>query len=135
MPRKPATKPLRIIAFGAHPDDAEFRLSGSAAKWVAKGHKVKFVSVTNGDIGHWKESGGALAKRRVAEVEEAAKRLGIEVEVLDIHDGEIMPTLENRKIIARLIRSGMRMWCSPIARMTIIPTIAMRGCWCGTQPS
>lgn len=102
--QEPATKPLRIIAFGAHPDDVEFRLSGSAAKWVAKGHKVKFVSVTNGDIGHWKESGGALAKRRVAEVEEAAKRLGIEVEVLDIHDGEIMPTLENRKIIARLIR-------------------------------
>ncbi|MDF1741049.1 MAG: PIG-L family deacetylase [Verrucomicrobiales bacterium] len=97
-------KPLRIIAFGAHPDDAEFRLSGCAAKWTALGHKVKFVSVTNGDIGHWKESGGALAKRRIAEVEEAARRLGIEVEVLDIHDGEIMPTLENRKIIARLIR-------------------------------
>ncbi len=102
--KKAGDKPLRIIAFGAHPDDVEFRLSGCAAKWAALGHKVKFVSVTNGDIGHWKESGGALAKRRVAEVQEAAKRLGIEVEVLDIHDGEIMPTLENRKIIARLIR-------------------------------
>ena len=97
-------EPLRIIAFGAHPDDVEFRLSGCAAKWVEQGHKVKFVSVTNGDIGHWKESGGALALRRVSEVKEAAKRLGIEAEVLDIHDGEIMPTLENRKTIARLIR-------------------------------
>lgn len=97
-------EPLRIIAFGAHPDDAEFRLGGCAAKWAALGHKVKFVSVTNGDIGHWQIAGGPLAKRRTAEVKEAAKRLGIEAEVLDIHDGELTVTLENRKTIARLIR-------------------------------
>ena len=95
---------LRIIAFGAHPDDAEFQLGGCALKWVKLGHKVKFVSATNGDIGHWNMAGGPLARRRTAEVREAAKRLGIETEVLDIHDGEIMPTLENRKTIARLIR-------------------------------
>jgi len=97
-------KPLRIIAFGAHPDDAEFQMGGSAIKWTELGHKVKLVSVTYGDIGHWGESGGVLAKRRTAEVKEAAKRGGWEAEVLDIHDGEIMPTLENRKTIARLIR-------------------------------
>lgn len=96
--------PLRIIAFGAHPDDAEFQLGGTAIKWARLGHKVKFVSVTNGDIGHWNMAGGPLAQRRTAEVQEAARRLGIEVHVLDIHDGEIMPTLENRKTIARLIR-------------------------------
>jgi LmbE family N-acetylglucosaminyl deacetylase len=45
-----------------------------------------------------------LAKRRKAEVEAAAKVLGIETEVLDIHDGELEPTLENRKKITRLIR-------------------------------
>ena len=97
-------RPLRIIAFGAHPDDAEFQIGGCALKWAALGHKVKFVSCTNGDIGHWEMSGGELAKRRTAEVEEFAKRAGIEVEVLDIHDGELEHTLENRKIIARLIR-------------------------------
>ncbi|MGD9856265.1 MAG: PIG-L deacetylase family protein [Planctomycetaceae bacterium] len=99
-----AERPLRIIAFGAHPDDAEFQLGGSAIRWARLGHKVKFVSVTNGDIGHWNMAGGPLAKRRTAEVQEAARRLGIEVEVLDIHDGEIIVTLENRKTIARLIR-------------------------------
>jgi len=99
-----AERTLRIIAFGAHPDDAEFQLGGCAAKWVELGHKVKFVSATNGDIGHWKMAGGPLARRRTAEVKEAARRLGIETEVLDIHDGELMPTLENRKTIARLIR-------------------------------
>ena len=62
------------------------------------------MSTTNGDIGHAEMAGGALAKRRTAEVKAAAKKLGIETEVLDIHDGELMPTLENRKIFVRLIR-------------------------------
>jgi N-acetylglucosamine malate deacetylase 1 len=95
---------LRIIAFGAHPDDCEIQAGGTAAMWAAKGHKVKFVSVTNGDIGHWREAGGPLAKRRYAEVQEAAKILGITTDVLDIHDGELLPTLENRKLITQKIR-------------------------------
>jgi LmbE family N-acetylglucosaminyl deacetylase len=72
--------------------------------WAAKGHKVKLVSVTNGDIGHWREAGGPLAKRRLEEVEKAAKILGVTTQVLDIHDGELLPTLENRRTITRLIR-------------------------------
>lgn len=95
---------LRIIVFGAHPDDCEIKAGGVAAMWVAQGHHVKFVSVTNGDIGHAAMAGGELAKRRTAEVKAAAKKLGIETEVLDIHDGELMPTLENRKKFVRLIR-------------------------------
>jgi len=95
---------LRIIAFGAHPDDAEFQMGGSAIKWAKLGHHVKLVSVTNGDIGHWSMAGGPLAIRRTKEVQEAARRMGTTVEVLDIHDGELMPTLENRRTIARLIR-------------------------------
>jgi LmbE family N-acetylglucosaminyl deacetylase len=95
---------LRIIAFGAHPDDAEFQMGGSAIKWAKLGHHVKLVSVTNGDIGHWNMAGGPLAIRRTEEVQEAARRMGTTVQVLDIHDGELMPTLENRRTIARLIR-------------------------------
>ncbi|MEZ6137632.1 MAG: PIG-L family deacetylase [Pirellulaceae bacterium] len=95
---------LRIICFGAHPDDAEYKSGGTAALWAQMGHKVKLVSVTNGDIGHWQMSGGALAKRRTAESAEVAKRLGVESQVLDIHDGELLPTLENRRTITRLIR-------------------------------
>jgi LmbE family N-acetylglucosaminyl deacetylase len=102
---QPATpRPLRIIAFGAHPDDAEQKTGGLAALWAARGHKVKFVSMTNGDVGHFEMAGGPLAKRRKAEVVECARILGIETEVLDIHDGELMPSLENRKMVARLIR-------------------------------
>jgi LmbE family N-acetylglucosaminyl deacetylase len=95
---------LRIICFGAHPDDCELQAGGVAALWAAQGHHVRFVSVTNGDIGHWREAGGPLALRRTAEVQEAAKILGITTQVLDIHDGELLPTLENRRTITRLIR-------------------------------
>ncbi|MPY91066.1 MAG: PIG-L family deacetylase [Luteitalea sp.] len=97
-------KPLRIIAFGAHPDDAELKAGGVAASWAAQGHEVKFVAMTNGDVGHFEMAGGPLAKRRKAEVAECAQILGIQTDVLDIHDGELMPSLENRRTVARLIR-------------------------------
>jgi LmbE family N-acetylglucosaminyl deacetylase len=95
---------LRIIIFGAHPDDAEYRGAGVAMKWAKQGHHVKLVSTTNGDIGHWQMAGGPLAQRRIKEVMEVGRRLGATTEVLDIHDGEIMPTLENRRTVTRLIR-------------------------------
>lgn len=95
---------LRIIIFGAHPDDAEYRGAGAAMKWAKFGHHVKLVSATNGDIGHWRMAGGPLALRRKKEVLAVAQRLGVTTEVLDIHDGEILPTLENRRTITRLIR-------------------------------
>jgi len=95
---------LRIICFGAHPDDCELQAGGTAALWASQGHHVKFVSVTNGDIGHWRDAGGPLAKRRKAEVLKAADLLRITTDVLDIHDGELLPTLENRRAITRLIR-------------------------------
>ena len=56
------SRPLRIIAFGAHPDDAELKASGVAALWAARGHKVKFVAMTNGDVGHFATAGGPLAQ-------------------------------------------------------------------------
>lgn len=95
---------LRIICFGAHPDDCELQAGGTGALWAAKGHHVLFVSVSNGDIGHWREAGGPLALRRKAEVDAAHKILGIQGEILDIHDGEVLPTIENRRMITRLIR-------------------------------
>jgi len=95
---------LRIIIFGAHPDDPEYRGAGVAMKWAKQGHHVKLVSATNGDIGHWQSAGGPLAARRLKEVQEVARKLGVTNEVLDIHDGEIMPTLENRRTFTKLIR-------------------------------
>jgi len=96
---------LRVIAIGAHPDDCDLGAGGTAIQFAKLGHAVKFVSVTNGDAGHQSEGGGALAKRRRAEAQEAGRRFGIaEYEVLDNHDGELVPSLEVRQQIIRRIR-------------------------------
>ena len=95
---------LRVICFGAHPDDCEIQAGGTAARWAEKGHHVLLVSVTNGDIGHWAQAGGPLAQRRRNEVQKAHQILGVQGLILDNHDGELLPTLENRRMIVRLIR-------------------------------
>jgi LmbE family N-acetylglucosaminyl deacetylase len=97
---------LRIIAFGAHPDDCDIKFGGTAHKFAKSGHAVKFVSVTNGDVGHHEMSGGELARRRKAETQESARRLGIaEYEVFDNHDAELVPSLDVRKQVIRAIRA------------------------------
>jgi LmbE family N-acetylglucosaminyl deacetylase len=96
---------LNIVVLGAHPDDCEGDAGGVALLYARLGHHVKFVSLTNGDAGHYSKGGGALAKIRMAEAQEAGKRLGVkEYVVLDNHDGELMPTLENRLKVIREIR-------------------------------
>lgn len=95
---------LRIIAIGAHPDDCDSKFGGTAAKFAEMGHAVKFLSLTNGDAGHQREGGGALGKRRRAEAKEAGRRLGVEYDVLDNHDAELLPTLQVRHQVIRKIR-------------------------------
>ena len=97
---------IRVLVIGAHPDDCDVKMGGTAALFASMGHAVKFVSVTNGDAGHQSEGGGALARRRRAEAQEAGRRLGIEEYVtLDNHDAELVPSLDIRQQIIRQIRS------------------------------
>lgn len=95
---------LRVIAFGAHPDDCDIRAAGTAALFASLGHAVKFVSVTNGDAGHQSMKGPALAARRYKEASESARRLGISYDVLENHDGELLPALPVRQQVIREIR-------------------------------
>jgi LmbE family N-acetylglucosaminyl deacetylase len=95
---------IRIIMIGAHPDDCDEDGGGTAALFAQMGYAVKFVSVTNGDAGHQTLKGAELAKRRFAETQEAGKRLGVVYDVLDNHDGLLMPTLDVRLAIIRKIR-------------------------------
>jgi LmbE family N-acetylglucosaminyl deacetylase len=95
---------MNIIVFGAHPDDCELDAGGTGIKWVQAGFRVKFVSVTNGDAGHQDHTRGELSRIRKAEADAADKVLGVESEVLDNHDGELIPTLEVRHQLLRLIR-------------------------------
>ena len=95
---------VRIIMIGAHPDDCDEDGGGTAALFAQMGYAVKFVSVTNGDAGHQTLKGVELAKRRFAEAQEAGKRLGVTYDVLDNHDGLLMPTLDVRLALIKKIR-------------------------------
>ena len=98
------TDTLGVLIFGAHPDDPDVSAGGVAALYSRAGHRVKMVSLTNGDAGHYREGGAPLAWRRLGEARAAGKRLGAEYLVLDNHDGELLPTLEVRREVIRIIR-------------------------------
>ena len=99
-----ADEKLRILAIGAHPDDCEVALGGTAAMWAAAGHAVRFVAATNGETGHHVQAGAQLAQRRVAEAAAAAKVLGVESLVLPVPNGQLEPTLPYRRLFVRTIR-------------------------------
>jgi LmbE family N-acetylglucosaminyl deacetylase len=96
-----------ILVVLAHPDDPEFFLGGSIARWTARGHHVSYLLLTKGDKG---AKDGALnfdviIKTRIEEQEKAARFLGVKsVKFLDYEDGYIAPDLELRKMIVREIR-------------------------------
>ena len=94
----------RILVIGAHPDDAEVKAGGTAIQWVRHGFEVTFVSVTDGSAGHHVMSAPELAARRKREAEAAAKVLGVRAMILGFPDGGLLPTLEARDAIIRLIR-------------------------------
>ncbi|WP_319481527.1 PIG-L family deacetylase [uncultured Draconibacterium sp.] len=96
---------INVVVIGAHPDDADVDVGGTAYQFAQMGHHVLFVSLTNGDAGHFSKGGGALAKIRMKEAEEAGKRIGVTYKVLDNHDAELMPTLKLRHDIIRIIRN------------------------------
>jgi len=95
---------IRVLFIGAHPDDNDIRGGGTALLYTSLGHTVKFVSVTNGDAGHQSMAGATLARRRAEEARKAGEYGGFDYITLDNHDGELEPTLENRKKIIRIIR-------------------------------
>lgn len=95
---------INLVVIGAHPDDCDIDAGGTALLFAEAGHQVLFISVTNGDAGHHQMSGEALARRRMEEAQEAGRRLGVKYVVLDHHDGLLMPELEIRLELIRLIR-------------------------------
>jgi N-acetylglucosamine malate deacetylase 1 len=94
---------LHIIIIGAHPDDPD-KVGGTAYKWAQAGHDVLMVSLTNGDAGHQTIPPEELAKRRREEARKAGEVIGVRYITLDNHDGQLMPTYENRLQVIKLIR-------------------------------
>jgi LmbE family N-acetylglucosaminyl deacetylase len=100
-----STEPLRLLILGAHPDDADYAAGGLAALYRAAGHVVKMVSLTNGDAGHHLKPGRELAARRRQEAAAAGAVIGASYDLWSNHDGELLPTLENRRQLIRLLRT------------------------------
>ena len=97
--------PIRVLVFGAHPDDADMNCGGLALKYSYQGHTVKFVSCTNGATGHYNIGGIELARRRYAEAQQSVAIANLsEYQILDWHTGELEPTVVNRKVIIKIIR-------------------------------
>ncbi len=91
----------------AHPDDADWGCSGSAAKWTRLGWEVVYVMCTDGSKGTEDRSltGAELSEIRKQEQLEAGRVLGLKtVEFLDFPDGYLEPTIELRREIVRAIR-------------------------------
>ena len=99
------TMPLKLLILGAHPDDAEFHAGGLATIYRALGHTVKIVSLTNGDVGHQRMSGPALAARRNDEMRVAAAVIGAEHAMWSHGDGRLEPNLELRWEVIRELRT------------------------------
>src|SRR4029079_2245751 len=89
-----ANDTVSVLIIGAHPDDADIKAGGSAAKWCDLGHIVRLVSLTNGQAGHQSMPGTGLARRRRAEAEASAATIGATYEVLECPDGELDDRLE-----------------------------------------
>ena len=96
-------KKLRVVIFGAHPDDPD-KAGGTACKWAQMGYDVLMVSVTNGDAGHQTLKAKELAKLRREEARKAGEVIGVRYITLNNHDGQLMPTYENRLQIIKIIR-------------------------------
>lgn len=92
----------------AHPDDSEFSSAGTVARLKDAGKRVILIQVTSGDKGSpdLDADPAELARTREAEMMEAARRLGMdEVVFLRCEDGSLMPDLELREKIVRMIRA------------------------------
>jgi LmbE family N-acetylglucosaminyl deacetylase len=91
----------------AHPDDSEFSSAGTVSRLSQVGKRVILIQVTSGDKGtpDRDASPEKLAETREAEMREAAKRVGMsEVVFLRCEDGSLMPDLDLREKIVRMIR-------------------------------
>jgi LmbE family N-acetylglucosaminyl deacetylase len=99
--------PKTAMAIVAHPDDIEFGAAGTLAKWAKQGAQITYVHVTSGNGGthdpqYTRET---IAQLREQEVTAAAAVCGVQsLEFLRYNDGEVVPSLELRKDLIRVIR-------------------------------
>lgn len=96
-----------ILIILAHPDDPEFFLGATIARWIDAGHLVRYVLLTKGDKGaeDVSLSKAEICRIRIEEQNNAASFLGVaSVDYLDYEDGYLIPDLDMRREVIRWIR-------------------------------
>ncbi len=109
-PTQEPKPPRRVLCINAHPDDQEFTVGGTLAKWARAGAEIITVVITSGDAGSNERTDPTMTKTRLAEIREQEQRnacavLGVKETVfLRYADGTLQPTLDLRRDLTRLIR-------------------------------
>ena len=96
-----------VLCIAAHPDDIEFTVAGTVARWTREGRSVVFCLATTGGAGtnEYTPDGEGLIPTREGELHEAARILGVkDVVLLGYQDGVVEPTLGLRRDLTRVIR-------------------------------
>jgi LmbE family N-acetylglucosaminyl deacetylase len=102
--------PTRALSIHAHPDDQEFTVAGTLAKWAREGSEIVTVCLTRGDAGSNRFTPAEMTRPRLAKIREEEQRaacrvLGIaDVVFLDYEDGVLTPSIDMRRALTRLIR-------------------------------
>src|SRR5512133_740351 len=101
--------PQRAMTIHAHPDDQEFSIGGTLAKWARAGCEIISVTITSGDSGSNDPTKGCAYKAELATLREGEQQaanqvLGVKEAVFLRHpDGELEPTIVLRKELTRLL--------------------------------
>jgi LmbE family N-acetylglucosaminyl deacetylase len=108
--RKEPSAPARVLSIHAHPDDQEFTVAGTLAKWARAGSHVVTLCLTSGEAGSNSATPADMTRERLVKIREEEQRaacrvLGIaEVVFLGYEDGVLQPTLALRRDVTRVIR-------------------------------
>jgi LmbE family N-acetylglucosaminyl deacetylase len=96
----------RILTIFAHPDDAETMAGGTLLTWAKEGHEIFICLITDGQAGTSDpaDTASAVVARRQIEQGRAAARLRAEVIRLGYEDGTLLPTIELRRDLVRVMR-------------------------------
>ena len=107
--REPAAPP-RVLSIHAHPDDQEFTVAGTLAKWAKAGSSIVTVCITSGNAGSNESTPPDMTREKLVPIREDEQRqacrvLGIsEVVFLGYEDGVLQPSIPLRRDLTRLIR-------------------------------